>query len=295
MKPMLAATLEDASKIKFPVLVSPKLDGIRGVVVDGKLRSRSLKPIPNPHVSGLFSSDAFSGLDGELILGSPTAPDVYRVTNAACAAHDGTPDVWFHVFDNYTLSLPFEMRYERTYENLANMEFKNVRVLNHTKVEDVDALLEYEQKCLDSGYEGVIIRSMDGAYKFGRSTVREGGMLKLKRFVDGEAYVVDIEEEMENKNEAKRNALGRTERSTAKSGLVGKGRAGTLVVVDSKTGVQFRIGSGLTDEDGEFFWKHRKSIVKSGKHMVKYKSFPVGVKDLPRHPVYLGGREEWDL
>lgn len=288
MKPMLAATAQ-TKDIKYPVFASPKLDGIRGVIVDGYLRSRSLKPIPNPFVSARFSLKKYNGLDGELILGSPTAKDVYRQTNAACARHEGEPDVKFYVFDLWNSEKGFVDRDVGQYAD------KHVIPLEQVVVENETELLEYEEKCLQLGYEGLILRSMDGKYKFGRSTLKEGGMLKLKRFTDGEAYVIDIEEEMENTNEAKRNELGRTERSSAKAGLVGKGRAGTLVVVEKTSGVQFRIGSGLDDADADFFWKNRKKIIKSGKHIIKYKSFLIGVKDLPRHPVYLGGREEWDM
>lgn len=286
---MLAATLTDVEQVKYPVFASPKLDGIRGVVIDGQLRSRSLKPIPNPFVSKRFSLKKYEGMDGELILGRPTAKDVYRQTNGACARHEGEPDVKFYVFDKWDSPDPFVNR------NVEKYKDKHVVVLEQVLIDDETELLEYEEKCLQLGYEGLILRGPESEYKFGRSTLKEGGMLKLKRFTDGEAYVIDIEEEMENTNEAKRNELGRTERSSAKAGLVGKGRAGTLVVVDCQSKVQFRIGSGLNDEDAAWFWKHRKNIIYDGGYIVKYKSFLIGVKDLPRHPVYLGGRESWDM
>jgi DNA ligase-1 len=39
-----------------------------------------------------------------------------------------------------------------------------------------------------------------GTYKFGRSTVRDNILLKVKRFLDDEAVVIDIEEKMHNEN-----------------------------------------------------------------------------------------------
>ena len=50
MKPMLAALCEDVTKLRYPVIASPKLDGIRALVIDGQLVSRTLKPIPNRYV-----------------------------------------------------------------------------------------------------------------------------------------------------------------------------------------------------------------------------------------------------
>ena len=54
-KPMLAATLEPPFAVKYPVLVSRKLDGIRATIQGCVVLSRSLKPIPNRHVQQLFS------------------------------------------------------------------------------------------------------------------------------------------------------------------------------------------------------------------------------------------------
>lgn len=291
---MLAATAQ-IKDIQYPVYATPKLDGIRGVVIDGQLRSRSLKPIPNPFVTKRFSHKKYEGMDGELILGSATAKDVYRVTNGACARHEGKPDVKFFVFDMHNMpGVEYTHRQIHLVDRL-DRPFPDIVLVGSEIIHTEKELVEFEELMLYAGYEGLILRHPEGEYKYGRSTLKEGGMLKLKRFTDGEAYVIDIEEEMENTNEKQTNELGRSKRSSAQAGLVGKERAGTLVVVEKDTGVQFRIGSGLTDADGDYFWKNKRKIIKSGKYLIKYKSFLVGVKDLPRHPVYLGGREEWDL
>ena len=108
-RPMLADTATDISKLKFPLLVSPKLDGIRAIVIDGILMSRSLKPIPNRYVQNLFSRLP-NGTDGELILGNPTE-DPYRATVSAVMSEDGKPDVYFYVFDNYKFVGGFQDRF----------------------------------------------------------------------------------------------------------------------------------------------------------------------------------------
>ena len=46
-KPMLAGKVKDLDKIDYPVYATPKLDGIRAVMIDGKLVSRNFKAIPN--------------------------------------------------------------------------------------------------------------------------------------------------------------------------------------------------------------------------------------------------------
>lgn len=56
-------------------------------------------------------------------------------------------------------------------------------------------------------------------------------------------------------------------------------------------GIKFSIGSGFTQEEREAFWAIRDKL--PGR-LVKYKYFPVGVKDRPRFPVYLGWRDPID-
>ena len=76
-RPMLAGTITKLSQVKYPVLGSCKLDGVRAVVREGMLLSRSLKPIPNKFLQKQFSM--LEGFDGELILGDPDDDDVFRM------------------------------------------------------------------------------------------------------------------------------------------------------------------------------------------------------------------------
>ena len=46
-KCMAAASIKDVDSLKYPVMASAKLDGIRALVSDGIVLSRSGKPIPN--------------------------------------------------------------------------------------------------------------------------------------------------------------------------------------------------------------------------------------------------------
>jgi DNA ligase-1 len=282
-KPMLASPV-DFAKLRFPCIGSPKLDGIRGLVVDGTLRSRSLKPIRNIFVNSILQRPAYDGLDGELIVGPPTAKDVYLRSNSGVMSRAGDPDFTFWVFDRHNTGLPFASRYA----SLQNDRFgPRVRLLPHRTLGSLPELLAYEEEQLDLGFEGLIIRDPAGLYKFGRSTPDEGILLKLKRFEDSEARILGVEEEMFNGNEAQTNELGRTKRSTAKAGLVGKGTMGALRVRDIHYGWEFSIGTGFTAAQRAEPW-----VVGS---LIKYKYFPVGMKDVPRHPVYLGPRDRDDL
>lgn len=282
---MLAAQA-DLRVLKYPVLASPKLDGVRAVVNERQLLSRSLKPIPNRYIADLLARPKLHGFDGELILGDPWGPTVYRDTVSAVMSRDGRPELRYYVFDLW--GTPFN--YEERWHELLRLTEKltlPVDLVESIVIENRAQLDEYEAAAVAKGFEGVMLRSPKAPYKHGRSTVSEGYLLKLKRFEDSEALVIGIEEEMHNANEAQTNELGRTKRSSAKGGLVGKGTMGALVVRDLTTGVEFNIGTGFTAED-----RARTEWV--GK-TVKYKHFPVGTKDKPRHPVYLGLRAAEDL
>src|SRR4051812_46167471 len=101
-KPMTAGTIEppvDFSGIKFPVYCSHKLDGVRATIQGGRVLSRALKEIPNRHVQRTFGRAGLEGLDGELIVGSPTAEDCYRKTVSATMTREGEPPARFFVFD----------------------------------------------------------------------------------------------------------------------------------------------------------------------------------------------------
>lgn len=294
-KPMLAEHA-DLEKIKFPMFASPKLDGIRAVVLNGKLLSRSLKPIPNNFTRAIFeSSDWYEGLDGELIVGSPTDPKCFNKTTSGVMSEEGEPDVHYYVFDQIPeySGLDGDITFKNRYRDLQNcMPLKRVILVPQKIVWSLPELEEFEQECLSQGYEGVIIKDLNSPYKYGRSTLREGYMLKIKRYQDAEAKIISVEELLSNTNEATRDKLGKVKRSNAKAGMVPQNTLGALIVKDIKTGVEFSIGTGFDEELRSRLWEDQKDII--GK-IVKYKFFAYGAVDKPRHPVFLGFRDEKDM
>jgi DNA ligase 1 len=295
-KPLLAATCENVEDIHYPVLVSKKLDGVRCTVQDGKLLSRTLKLIPNVHIQKLFSGLP-EGLDGELVVGDPCAEDAYRTTVSLVMSDSKPLDffadrrVMYHVFDQYG-EAGFKERLAATAKAVKGKA--SVQLVQHVTVNSAEELSELEAAWLAEGNEGVMVRSIDGRYKTGRSTVKEGILQKVKRFKDAEAIVVDVFEEMENTNEAKTNALGRTERSTAKAGKVGKGTLGGFAVegITAYPGVHFDIGCGFTKQQREELWVERKNLI--GK-LITFKYFPLGSDTRPRFPVWKGMRDKRDM
>lgn len=294
-KPMLAYSIDDINDIVLPALVSPKFDGIRAEVIDSKLLSRNLKDIPNRHVRKMFSKAALNNMDGELVFGNPCSPTVFRDTSSAVMSIEGTPDVTFFVFDSFSdPTHEFVRRHASLKTRLSKQAFgTKVVVVPHVEVNSLEELIALEEKWLGLGYEGMMGRSRNGQYKYGRSTPTQGWLWKLKRFADSEACILGLEEQMANHNEAKKDALGRTERSSKKAGLVGKGTLGALHVQDIKTKARFNIGTGMDDALRASLWAQGSAGL-LGK-VVKYRYFPSGSKDLPRFPVFVGFRDPIDF
>lgn len=291
-RPMLAATLDDENSIKFPVNASEKLDGIRVLKIDGKLVSRSMKPIRNEYIKDMLTKILPDGADGEIIAG-----DNFQECSSLVMSKEGEPKFKFYWFDYVEddLSTPYYQRIGRAFRywlsKLANCPF--VEVWPGQMIYTVEDLHAFEQKTLDAGYEGVMLRDIHSPYKCGRSTGKEGYLLKLKRFVDSEAIIIGLDCRYKNLNPDKINELGYLTRSTSISNLVPEEKLGSLIVKDCQTKQTFSIGSGFNDAQREKFWQERESLI--GK-IVKYKHFSqTGVKEAPRFPIFLGFRDPDDL
>jgi DNA ligase-1 len=294
MKPMLAATVKDVGQLKFPLLASPKIDGVRAIVINGMVMSRSLKPIPNMHVQFIFGRSEYNGLDGELVVGPPNAKDVYNKTVSGVMAQEGKPDIHFLVFDDCSVDDSFQNRLVSARLRIGDGLSRGsiCRSLPQRTVHSHEDVLELETKWLAEGYEGVMLRHPHGPYKHGRSTMREGWLMKLKRFTDGEATVVGFTQAMHNSNDAEVSELGGKVRSSKKAGMVPVEKLGSLVVKDVVSGIEFEIGTGYNDETRVKLWKHRAGLVGN---LVKYKHQEVGAVVKPRFPVFIGFRSHIDL
>lgn len=290
-RPLLAAKTTDADleKLRFPLLLSPKIDGVRALVINGKLMSRSMKPIPNKFTQALFGRPELEGLDGELVVGNPFDKNLMQQTTSGVMSHNGNPHVEYHVFDRWDSLSVFADRWD----SLAVHHGDGfIRRVPHTYVYTLEDVLALEKHYVGIGYEGIMLRDPNGRYKQNRSTLREGILLKVKRFHDGEAIITGYEPLERNLNSATLDERGYTKRSTAADGRVADALIGSLTVRDASTGVSFSIGSGFTESQRRDLWENREDLL--GK-IVKYKSFAVGVKDKPRFPIFLGFRSPLDM
>jgi len=291
-KPLLAATFESESA-SFPYLATPKIDGIRFLMINGQAVSRSFKPIRNEHIQRLLGATLPDGIDGELTVG-----ENFQDSTSGVMSFDGEPDFTAWIFDYVD---PYNDEILPYNERLLQLERLNLEGLNnlfHVKVlnrpeliQNEDELAEIEARWTEEGFEGVMLRDPQGTYKMGRATVRSQILLKVKQFVDAEATVIEFVEQMHNENEAEQDAFGRTKRSKMLEGLTPAGTLGALIV-RSEDGVEFNIGTGFDAATRQEIWENRENYLG---RLVKFKSMTHGTKDRPRHPVFIGWRHEDDL
>lgn len=292
-EPMLACS-ESAhnffDQLRFPLMASAKLDGIRATVRDGVVYARSNKPFPNALVQAKFKD--YEGVDGEFVLGDPTRHDLCRATGGVTNSHGhAVDDLKLFAFDHVGWPSDSYLQRLNRLKHFVTPNDSAVVIHEQNIVWTMNELLEFEKFCLECGYEGVILRQEFAPYKCGRSTAKEQYLLKLKRFSDQEYKIVGFEERLANHNEAVINELGRTKRSSHKEGKVGRGDLGALIL-QMDNGDTFNCGTGFDDDIRVEIWNNKNKYLGE---FAKIKSFLIGVKDKPRHPVFLGMRDRIDM
>lgn len=316
MKPALAEDF-DEGKLRFPYIGMAKIDGVRGLNLTGALTGRSLKPFRNKYVTRQFSHSALLGFDGEFAAELETHPDLCRITTSKLGTIQGEPYVLWWLFDYVTIESK-DLAYidrlrlrDQRYDSLYFSEdtrptWNHLRLVPWELLENLTQLLAFEAKCLEAGYEGIILRDPGVSHKDGRSSPKHNGYLRIKRFIDFEFVIDGIEEGRTNCNEARINELGRTFRSTHEENMLPNGQVGSLVgralkdVLDPQTkkvliaeGQFVRISAGKMDAATRKLYFEQPSLI-LGK-IGKAKFFPKGMKDAPRFPVFQCLRLEEDL
>lgn len=292
-QPMLSAKCppnmsfdEYLSKIRFPVLATPKIDGIRGLTLatqeGNRAVTRKLKPIPNLHVRHQLEINCPPYLDGELTCGHD-----FQAVTSGIMTHSGQPLFTYYVFDCRTPDSSKSYR-EMLDELLCLCLPDFCSKLFPTLCENLDELFTYENECLNKGAEGVMIRSLSGIYKFGRSTINEQYLMAIKRFEDEEGVIFDFVEQYSNENPAETDALGYTERSSSMENLRPADTLGALWV-RTKEGIEFKVGTGFTARLRKQIWMNKGHFL--GK-TITFKYQKHGVKIKPRIPSFKGFRED---
>lgn len=299
-RPMLAPREDPMSypkyfeELRYPLMASPKLDGIRCIVKEGRCKSRTYKDLPSQQVQDLFSG--LEHFDGELIVGDSWDFDVYNRTQSAVMSQDKVVDnLFYYVFDwtsATALDDPFEERLRIINYKIDSCDNPFVYAIGHKWIENYQELIEFENEMLFEGYEGLMLRNPKGRYKNGRGTWREGLIMKLKRYEDSEGQVIGFEEGRINLNPQERSELGYAKRSTSMMGMANANTLGKFIVLHEGK-IEIEVGPGnFNHYERKVIWDNQEQYLG---RILKYRHFLHGVKDLPRFPRATGWRDQIDI
>lgn len=198
-------------------------------------------------------------------------------------------DFRFFVFD---CLVPDETR-NRTYgDRLFNLQkmigdarFRNVEAIEQRILYGpVDAKKMYVE-AVEAGYEGIMVRSKDAKYKFGRATLREGIIYKFKQFNTADAKIVGFQQATRMKEEVRlgertRDAMGRLEQSHKQDDYELYESLGAFIVrLDNGLDCKIGLAKGYDQSDRDRFWRERDKLL--GK-WIEFEFIDVGIKDRPR-------------
>lgn len=321
----------DFNDVAYPKIATIKFDGVYALNLKGKLLGRSLKPLKNKWITEKLSQDKFAGLVGELInakmgVGGDdplrmNRQDLYNNTNSSTGTivKEDWDFIWV-LFDyvgdgtKAYCETPYNLRMRDLIEKLSGMHnsmeiaIHNIDGIEYDEflvdgmtflvaapfvVEDAEQAEATYERLIEAGHEGMILREIEGIFKFGRATKKTQEKVRFKPSGDSEIIITSIEPMYENQNEAKINELGYTERSSHQENKVQLDMVGALIGIDINSGEEVKIGAGkLTHDERTEVWKNQKKYVG---RLAKYRFMATGIKTKPRHPRWIGWRDITDV
>ena len=240
-------------EIEKPMQVTLKLDGIRCTALINEDNNIEFLSRQGKNITGLnqitnaLKQMNLQGymLDGELIRINKeniSSDENFKLTTSIVSSKDDDKtDLEYVIFDLLPLhdykrqecDWIYAKRKKALNQLIKDNEFIR-KVPMYTITDSIDKVQELLKMVEEQGQEGLMLNSLTGLYKFGK---RSNDLLKVKQFNSCDIFCTGVEE--------------------------GEGKyAGTLgkIVCDYK-GYQLRVGSGFTDEERDYFWKHKSEIV----------------------------------
>lgn len=239
LKPMLACHALDSRPdllytLKYPLIVMPKHDGYRIRTISGSVLSRTGKRIKNRFIQKELTNLP-ANLDAEVVCMTNNV-ESFTYTQSCLNSFDGEFQYNVYVFDSFeNPESPYMTRLGDC------LKLCPERTSAWSTAKNASEVFEKEAHYLCNGKEGVILRSLDGVYKFGRTTLHEGSYLSFKRSCTDNAFVIGYKQQMVSGNTPV-DKLGSFE----------------CTMLD---GVTCDVGSGFTDAQRTQLWKERDTLI----------------------------------
>ena len=192
----------------FPLIIDPKLDGMRLVEMQGDSYSRKGKPIPtaqfiSEELEPFFIQYPDIILDGE-IYSHDLKSDFNELMSIARKQkptseelEDAKNILQYHVYDMFDTTNPDMTAIERKTWLVNNLpESNRIHLVHFQTAHTEDALKAMNQVHVADGYEGSIARPIDSKYENKRSK----NLIKIKQFITEEFILEDILEGTGNRS-----------------------------------------------------------------------------------------------
>lgn len=203
--PMLATPFDTILPCNIPstIAIQPKIDGIRCLATNDGLYSRADSKITStPHIQLACNLPPETILDGELYVPSLDFDQQLEYIN-----RDNPHHFWmkieYHVFDILQedgislIDKPFNVRHSRINHLAGSWNSKFVKKVQ-TCLISRDSIPVYHENFVEQGFEGSIIRLVDGLYEPG---VRSKSLFKHKNEYDCPADIINIIKGIDGKEE----------------------------------------------------------------------------------------------
>ena len=208
IKPMGAYKLNDYFlKIKYPACVQKKLDGFRCLSHmennEVMLYSKNMKKfIFLNHIKKELAkikelTDANIYLDGELYefgLGLHNISSLVMKKYATQKNENEMKKISYYIFDMFNLNnmnTPFSLRYQYLQNVFKKYKFKYIKLVECNLVNSYEEIKNLDTSYLLEGYEGVIVRNLDGIYKLNSKSY---DVLRTKEFKKKEFEIIGAKE-----------------------------------------------------------------------------------------------------
>ena len=207
--PMLALSYEKRGhNIEWPSFVQPKIDGVRCTVgiKNGKInmftrkgKEMTLMPHIEKDLERLFAQAKALDydtdhlyFDGELYSDDLTFQELAGTLRRHKNTKETLDKIYLIVFDMFwtNINTRFETRFKNLEKLYEHMYLEKVELIE-TRLINEDELEMKHQQYIENGYEGIILRNMDGYYKMKH---RSADLQKLKMFQDSEFEIIGFKE-----------------------------------------------------------------------------------------------------
>lgn len=197
--PMLALNFRDREHdIKFPCYVQPKLNGVRCIYQGDKFISRKGKEYTTlKHLAIELKELGITMPDGEIYVHGMAFQEIIRRVKKDRGVKTQALEYWIYdqvnkeTFNKRSKEIKTRFSFNTSSAFMDRSGIAHLKYVETVLVNSKEEIKQWHDKFVQQGFEGVIIRNVDGLYKVKH---RSQDLQKYKEFFDAEFEIVGYHE-----------------------------------------------------------------------------------------------------